>query len=90
MNSDEVWLAFAHWSLGKYVSVAMTGASFFVEIIVSMFWAIWITRNDDIFRNQPHSLQTCRFVFKQELAGVKLRAKKVLGLQIQLWLDNFV
>jgi hypothetical protein len=41
---------------------------FFMEIIVAMFWAIWSARNDAIFRNQHHSLQSCKIVFKQELA----------------------
>jgi hypothetical protein len=55
-----------------------------------MFWAIWSIRNDAIFRNQHHSLQSCKFIFKQELAWVKLRAKRDLSTQLQLWLDNFV
>jgi len=63
---------------------------FFMEIIVAMFWAIWSARNDAIFKNLQHSLQSCKVVFKQELARVKLRAKKDLQLQLQLWLDNFV
>jgi hypothetical protein len=63
---------------------------FFMEIIVAMFWAIWAARNDVIFRNQHHSLQSCKIVFKQELARVKLRAKRDLSSHLQLWLDNFV
>jgi hypothetical protein len=63
---------------------------FFMEIIVAMFWGIWSARNDAIFRNQSHSLQMCKVVFKRELAWVKLRAKRDLSFQLQLWLDNFV
>jgi hypothetical protein len=63
---------------------------FFMEIIVVMFWGIWSARNDAIFRNQHHSLQSCKLVFKQEPAWVKLRAQRNLSLQLQLWLDNFV
>ena len=63
---------------------------FFMKIIVALFWAILSARNDVIFRNLQHSLQSCKVVFKHELARVKLRAKKDLQLQLQLWLDNFV
>jgi hypothetical protein len=63
---------------------------FFMEIIVAMFWGIWTARNDAIFRNQSHSLQACKLVFKQELAWVKLRAKRDLSFQLELWLENFV
>jgi hypothetical protein len=47
----------------------------FMEIVVSMFWDIWSLRNDCIFRNIQHSIQSCKAVFRQELAWVKLRAK---------------
>jgi hypothetical protein len=63
---------------------------FFMEIIAAMFWGIWSVLNDVIFRNQNHSLQAFKLVFKQELAWIKLRAKRDLSLQLQLWLDNFV
>jgi hypothetical protein len=61
-----------------------------MEIIVAMFWAIWTARNDVIFRNLHRSVQACKLVFKQELVWVKLRGKRDIGLQLQLWLDNFV
>ena len=63
---------------------------FFMEIIVAMFWDILTARNDVIFKNLHHSVQACKLVFKQELAWVKLRAKGDIGLQLQLWLNNFV
>jgi hypothetical protein len=49
--------------------------TFFMEIIVTMCWAIWIMRNDIIFRNLAHSVQRCKGVFRQEFALVILRAK---------------
>ena len=61
-----------------------------MELIVAMFWAIWSVRNDVIVRNHHHSVQACKLVFKQELAWVKLRAKRDIGTLLQLWLDNFV
>ena len=47
---------------------------FLMEIIISMCWAIWSSRNDSIFRNIQHSLALCKFTFRKELALVKLRA----------------
>jgi len=41
---------------------------FFMEIIVAMFWAIWSSQNDIIFRNLHHSVQVAKLIFKQELA----------------------
>lgn len=48
---------------------------FFLEIIVTMCWAIWIMRNDIIFKNLAHSVFRCKAVFRREFAIVKLRAK---------------
>ena len=63
---------------------------FFMEIIIAMFWEIWTAQNDAIFRNHNHSLEAIKFIFKKELAWVKLRTKKVFSSQLQIWLDNFV
>lgn len=63
---------------------------FFMEVFVAMFWGIWTARNDVIFRNQAHSLQNVRKIFRQELAWVRLRARKDFSVQLGLWLDNFV
>ena len=64
--------------------------TFFMEIIVTMCWAIWIMRNDIIFRNLAHSVQRCRSVFKKEFALVILRAKTSLHPRIVSWLEAFV
>jgi len=63
---------------------------FFMEIIVTMSWAIWMMRNDIIFRNLAHSIQRCRNVFRHEFALVILRAKARLHPQIDQWLEGFV
>ena len=39
---------------------------FFMEIIVRMCWAIWIMRNDIIFKNIAHSVQRCKAVFRKK------------------------
>jgi hypothetical protein len=63
---------------------------FFMEIIITMCWSIWMMRNDIIFRNLAHSVQRCRIVFRNEFALVVLRAKARLHPFIDQWLDNFV
>jgi hypothetical protein len=64
--------------------------SFFMEVIITMCWAIWTMRNDAIFRNLAPSLQRCNTVFKQEFALVILRAKsKYLPFIVQ-WLEAFM
>ena len=59
---------------------------FFMEIIITKCWAIWMMRNDIIFRNLAHSIQRCR----NEFALVILRAKARYHPLIDQWLDNFV
>jgi hypothetical protein len=63
---------------------------FFMEIILTMCWAIWMMRNDAIFRNLAHSIQRCKAVFRHEFALVILRAKARYHPMIDQWLDNFV
>lgn len=62
----------------------------FMEIIIAMFWAIWSARNDLIFRHIQHSVASCNFVFQQELARVKLRAKSDFKHLTDLCIDSFV
>lgn len=39
---------------------------FFMEIMITMCWAIWIMWNDIIFKNISHLVQTWKFVFQKE------------------------
>jgi hypothetical protein len=48
---------------------------FFMEIIISMCWAIWSVRNDAIFRSYALTLAAGKRHFKTEFATVILRAK---------------
>jgi hypothetical protein len=61
-----------------------------MEIIVTMYWSIWMMRNDAIFINIPHSIQWCKQVFKTEFALVKLRAKPALRQSLSFWLEAFM
>ena len=63
---------------------------FFMEIIISMCWAIWSSRNDNIFRSIQHSLASCKFIFRKGLALVKLRAKGNYQPMLDQWLNSFV
>jgi hypothetical protein len=47
-----------------------------------MFCAIKSAGNNDVYLQESASLSACKFVFKQELAWVKLRAKRDLGLHV--------
>ena len=62
----------------------------FMEIVISMLWAIWMQRNDCIFKNLQHSIQNCKIIFRKELAWVKLRAKEDYKILLDAWLHNFV
>lgn len=58
--------------------------SFFMEVIVSMSWAIII------FRNVAHLVSRCKTIFKQEFALVMQRAKASYHPYIDQWLQAFV
>jgi hypothetical protein len=62
----------------------------FMEIVISMLWAIWMQRNDCIFKNLQHSIQNCKIIFRKELAWLKLRAKEDYKLLLDAWLHSFV
>jgi hypothetical protein len=55
---------------------------FFMEVIITMCWAIWSIRNDAIFNGVAPSLHRCRLVFKWEFALV-MQA----GLQVGICLS---
>jgi len=39
---------------------------FFMEIIILFCWAIWMSRNNFIFRELTPSIQGCKRIFKSE------------------------
>ena len=63
---------------------------FSMEILITMCWAIWTSRNDKIFRGMDNSIQRCKMTFKKEFAQVILRARKEVQPLMSLWLDAFV
>ena len=50
-------------------------APFFIDVIITICWAIWSSRNDKIFRGFDNSIRRCKEIFKKEFAQVILRAK---------------
>jgi hypothetical protein len=67
---------------------AQLGQPFFMEIVVTMCWSIWMMRNDVIFKGLPHSIQRCKDVFRKEVAVVKFRAKSDIRPSLDLWLQS--
>jgi hypothetical protein len=63
---------------------------FFMEIIISMCWAIWSLRNDAIFRNIQPTISHARQNFRIDFAHVILRTKSSYVPSISLWLDAYV
>ena len=63
---------------------------FFMEIIVTMSWSIWMDRNDAIFKQVQPSISHCKRIFRQEFALVILRAKTNLAPLLNQWLETYV
>jgi len=57
--------------------------SFFMEIILLLCWAIWMTRNNLIFRQIPPSVQNCKLIFMTEFHWLLCRAKRSYFPKIQ-------
>jgi hypothetical protein len=53
---------------------------FFMNAIIIMSWAIWITRNDLIFNGIQPTILGCQRTFLKEISLVKHRVKLGLGL----------
>jgi hypothetical protein len=62
---------------------------FFMEIIVLISWAIWMSRNKEIFNNTAATIQGCKAIFRHEFSSLLWRAKNYFP-EIQEWLQNLV
>lgn len=62
---------------------------FSMETIILASWAIWITRNDYIFKGIVPNLYSCRKKFKEELKWVIYRAKRKEYGQFEDWVSTF-
>jgi hypothetical protein len=63
---------------------------FFMEVIVTMFWAIWSMRRDAMFNNLAPFVQRCKMVVRKEFALVILRAKAKYHPLVVQWLEACV
>jgi len=61
------------------------GVPFFMEIIILMSWALWITRNDLIFRQINPAVHLTLATFKTEMKMLLLRAKQSYFPEIETW-----
>jgi hypothetical protein len=63
---------------------------FSMDIIMISAWSIWITRNNAIFNNQRHDLQSWRVSFRHEISLLKYRIKKKHAETFKEWLQSQV
>ena len=62
---------------------------FFMEIIILLSWAIWMARNNMIFRQINATTQRCKSLFLVEMDALLLRAKKIYSPRLQEWIIGF-
>lgn len=62
--------------------------SFLMEIIILMSWAIWMTRNNKIFRQINATIQGCKGLFLVEMDVLVLRTKKSYSPKLQEWISG--
>lgn len=56
---------------------------FFMEVIILQCWAIWMTRNNKIFKDIPPSVQGCKQLFCLELDDLTHRIKRKYSIIFQ-------
>jgi len=59
-----------------------------MEIIILLSWAIWMTRNNKIFKQINASTQGCKALFMLEMDALLLRAKKNYSPRLQEWISG--
>lgn len=60
---------------------------FSMDVIILMCWAIWMVRNDLIFRGIQPTLDGSKHHFKKEFALAMLRAKRDHPELMDLWIN---
>ena len=63
---------------------------YFMDVFITMCWAIWSSQNDKIFRGIDNSTRRCKEIFKKEFAQVILRAKTDIRPSMKTWLQAYV
>jgi len=60
---------------------------FFMEILILISWAIWMTRNNKICKQINASIAGCKNLFLIEMGAMLLRAKKSYSPRLQEWIS---
>jgi hypothetical protein len=63
---------------------------FSLELIILVCWALWITRNEIIFKGIPPSIYRARKFFKDELALLVHKAGRKSYVGMRAWVEAFV
>jgi hypothetical protein len=63
---------------------------FFLELITLVCWALWIIRNEFIFKGIPPSIYRSRNIFKDELALLLHKAGRKSYVGMRAWVEAFV
>jgi hypothetical protein len=62
---------------------------FFMELIILTSWAIWMIRNDFLFKGTNPNLYKCRKIFKAELALLVHKASRKSYSGLKNWVERF-
>ena len=63
---------------------------FYMDIIITFYWSLWMQRNDFIFRGLQPTPDRCIQHFKKEFGLVILRAKTRHKASMLQWLEGLV
>ena len=61
---------------------------FSLDIFILLFWAIWMTRNDVIFRNMNPSVQDCKRHLTVETLLLLHRCKARIAPSLESWINS--
>lgn len=61
----------------------------FREIVITVCWIIWTTRNGVIFYAKSFNLNQWKRAFRDELGLVCIKAKKKIAVALSVWHENF-
>jgi len=59
------------------------------ELVITACWIIWKTRIGIIFDGEYCNLSKWKLDFKEELALVCIKAKRVRKIELKPWCENF-
>lgn len=63
---------------------------FYLVVIILMCWAIWLVRNDLIFKGRPPEPTMAKEIFQKEIKILALRVKVKLSVTFDLRVQNLL